>query len=40
MTALKLAVALSYRNARMAARLAALAEAAAWDGCDLIQRSH
>jgi hypothetical protein len=35
MTALKLGVALPYGNARMAARLAALAEEAAWDGCFL-----
>ena len=35
MTALKFGVALPYGNARMAARLAALAEEAGWDGCFL-----
>lgn len=35
MSALKFGVALPYGNARMAARLAALAEEAGWDGCFL-----
>ena len=33
MNALKFGVALPYGNARMAAKLAALAEEAGWDGC-------